>query len=145
MERNYVTVILCVIIHVEKMNQIPCNNYRSILQQNSILIITSPRCNTHRSFTVNKTLFSYYKKKMNCYGQRVAAFFTFPIRDGDLRGGALPADGGLGYHPWKTFRILYEIRCILMPPGGSYLYAAGPGTFVTLQKISNQVTPGVLY
>jgi len=26
-----------------------------------------------------------------------------------------------GYHPRKTFRILYMIWCILMQPGGSYV------------------------
>jgi len=37
------------------------------------------------------------------------------------------------YRPQKTFGILYAIWCIVVHSGGSYLYAPGPGTFVSLR------------
>ena len=58
--------------------------------------------------------------------------FHFP-NPGRGSGAEPPADWRPGVSPRKTFGILYVIWRILTQSGGSYLWAAGPGTFVTLQ------------
>jgi len=74
---------------------------------------------------------------MNCLNYTLSctrvATFHFPNPGRGSVGEAPSRWGVREYHPEKTFEIVCVIWYILMQCGSSYLYAAVPGTFVTLQ------------